>query len=305
MTTSIQPLPAPRFALATCTHLPALTASDEVLRSALEAKGAAVSAAPWDQIEPGPGTVVCPRSTWDYFRRWAEFRRWLARFDELPGAIVNPLETLVWNADKIYLRELGAAGVAVPASRWFEPGERPDNSGFLRQLGTGRAVIKPRVSGAGYGTYVMEDGMRLSDAQWQPLEESGALLQAFVPEIAGGEMSLMYIAGRYTHAVLKRPAPGEFRVQSDHGGTVEAVVPSPALRAFAERALTAAARPWLYARVDVVETASGPLLMELELLEPELFFLHAPAAAERLAHELVRLAQPAGPAYRSSLPLST
>ena len=273
--------------LATCRPLPALTASDALLRRALESRGADVLVSPWQDIDPtGPATLVCPRSTWDYFHRWPEFRCWLESFGARP-LLVNPLETLLWNADKLYLRELEEAGVALPFTRWFEPGERPDADAFLRRSGTSRAVLKPRVSGTAYATHVMEAGTRLSDEQWGPLEAVGSLLQAFVPEIAGGEVSLVYLDGDFSHAAHKLPAPGDFRVQVDHGGTVERYRADAALRAFADRVLAAVSHPWLYARVDVVRTASGPVLMELELLEPDLFFPESPAGAERLADALM------------------
>jgi glutathione synthase/RimK-type ligase-like ATP-grasp enzyme len=278
------PLP---ITLATCRLLPALTASDAVLQSALESRGADVVVAPWQDIDPtGSAALVCPRSTWDYFHCWPEFRRWLESFDARP-VLWNPLETLLWNADKRYLRELKDAGIALPFTRWFEPGERPDTDAFLRLSGTPRAVLKPRVSGAAYATHVMEAGTRLSDEQWAPLEAVGSLLQAFVSEIVGGEVSLVYLDGEFSHAAHKLPAAGDYRVQVDHGGTVKPFTPDAALCAFADRVLSAVSHPWLYARVDTVRTARGPVLMELELLEPDLFFTEAPAAAERLADALI------------------
>jgi len=280
-------LRAMQIQLATCRHLPDLTASDAVLRSALEARGATVTWAPWDLMQVEAGTLVCPRSTWDYYLHWPEFRDWISAVAERPGALWNPAETLLWNGDKIYLRELEAAGVTLPRTRWFEPGERPDRAAFAEVCDGGRAVLKPRISGTAYATFVIGADAELASPQWRPLEQWGSLLQAFVPEIAAGEISLIFLAGAFSHAVLKRPAPGEFRVQNDHGGTVEALVPGQALLAFAEHALAASGRPWLYARVDVVETASGPVLMELEMLEPDLFLSAAPAAAERLADALM------------------
>jgi glutathione synthase/RimK-type ligase-like ATP-grasp enzyme len=277
----------PHIQFATCRHLPELTASDALLRQALEARGATVTSAPWDLMRVEPGALVCPRSTWDYHLHWPEFRAWIERAGREAGTMWNPPETLLWNADKIYLRELEGAGVALPRTRWFEPGERPDAAAFAAVSGNGKAVLKPRISGTAYATFVVDAGTRLAEPQWRPLERWGSLLQAFVPEIAGGEASLIFVAGAFSHAVLKRPAAGEFRVQNDHGGTVEPLVPGSDLVAFAERALAASARPWLYARVDVVETANGPVLMELEMLEPDLFFTEAPAGAERMADALI------------------
>src|SRR5512132_822176 len=175
--------PSIHIQLATCRHLPGLTASDAVLRRALEARGAAVTVAPWDLMPADPDALVCPRSTWDYYIHWPEFRAWIERTGREARAMRNPPETLLWNADKIYLRELESAGVALPRTRWFEPGERPDAAAFAEVCAHGHGVLKPRISGTAYATFVVEPGTRLAEPQWRPLERWGSLLQAFVPEI--------------------------------------------------------------------------------------------------------------------------
>lgn len=279
--------------LATCRDRPALTPDDDLLRQALERRGATVEAVPWDALDPDDApALVCLRSTWDYHRRWPEFRRWIERFAPHPGRLWNPAATVLWNADKAYLRELAERGIRVPPTRWSEPGVRPDAVAFFRETGEPRAVLKPRVSATAYGTYMVDAAQELTDAEWAPLVASGALLQAFVAEIADGEASLMFVDGAFTHAVRKRPAPGDFRVQRDFGGRIEPLVPPAGLRAFAEGVLAAVAHAWVYARVDVVDTARGPVLMELELIEPDLFLALAPEAAEQLAAALLARATP-------------
>lgn len=277
-----------RIVLATCRSKPALTSSDALLAAELEGAGATVVAMPWDAATPAhddPGTV-CLRSTWDYHRRWPEFRAWVGGFADRNGGLWNPAETVLWNADKLYLRDLGEAGIALPRTRWFEPGERPDCDAVLREWELPCAVLKPRISATAFGTYLVSAGRALSDQEWTPLEASGGLIQAFVPEVESrGEISLVYLDGAFSHAVRKRPAGGDFRVQGDFGGTVEAVTPSRSIRAFGDTVLGAVSRPWLYARVDLVETDRGPVLMELELIEPDLFL--TPVAAAGLAAALL------------------
>jgi glutathione synthase/RimK-type ligase-like ATP-grasp enzyme len=276
-----------RIVLATCRSKPALTPGDTLLADALESAGATVIAVPWDAVTPdGDDRVVCLRSTWDYHRRWTEFRAWIGEFTGASDKLWNPAETVLWNADKLYLRELREAGIALPHTRWFEPGERPDFDAVLRDWRLERAVLKPRVSATAFGTYLVSDGRSLSDEEWMPLEASGSLLQAFVPEIESrGEISLVYLDAAFSHAVRKRPAGGDFRVQGDFGGSLEGVTPPGSVRAFGDSVLAALSRPWLYARVDLVETDRGPVLMELELIEPDLFL--TPAAAGRLAAGLL------------------
>jgi glutathione synthase/RimK-type ligase-like ATP-grasp enzyme len=278
------------FLLATCRHLPLLTPDDQLLRQALEARGARVHALPWDAIANGAGPVVCLRSTWDYHRRWAQFRQWVGGFARRDGRLWNPADTVLWNADKMYLRELARDGVTLPETSWSDPGARPDWEAFLRDTGADRAVLKPRISATAHGTYAVEPGRRLSDAEWAPLEASGALVQAFVPEILEGEASLIFIDGSFSHAACKRPAAGDFRVQRDFGGHIEPLVPDRSMTGFAERVLAAVSRDWVYARVDLVRTDRGPTLMELELIEPDLFFHLAPEAADRMADALLRRA---------------
>jgi glutathione synthase/RimK-type ligase-like ATP-grasp enzyme len=276
-----------RFVLATCRTKPALTASDGRLAAALRTLGATAAVAPWDTIEPaGNEGVVCLRSTWDYHLRWGEFRDWVGRF-ESPGRMWNPPSTVLWNADKLYLRDLASAGIALPRTQWFEPGERPDIAALLEAWGAGRAVLKPRISATAYGTHVVSRQRGIDAAEWPALERSGCLLQRFVAEIESrGEISLVFLDGRFSHAVRKRPVAGDFRVQADFGGSLETATPSGHTIGFGEAVLAAAARPWLYARVDLVETDGGPVLMELELIEPDLFL--TPEGAARLAEALIR-----------------
>ncbi|HEY7637610.1 MAG TPA: hypothetical protein VH763_18845 [Gemmatimonadales bacterium] len=275
--------------LATCRDRPELTPNDRLLQQALQVRGAQARPLPWDMIalNGGPPTLVCLRSTWDYHRRWPEFQGWVQGFGAQAGRLWNPSPTVQWNADKRYLRDLAESGVPLPATQWYEPGERPELDGFLRRFGVSRAVLKPRVSATAYGTHVVAAGATLAGAEWPHLEQVGCLVQAFVPEIVQGEASLIFIDGEFSHAVLKRPSPGEFRVQHDFGGRVEGLTPAPPLRELAERVLHSMSYSWLYARVDLVQTAAGPVLMELELIEPDLFFTHAPAAADRLAEALI------------------
>jgi glutathione synthase/RimK-type ligase-like ATP-grasp enzyme len=276
-----------KVVLATCRSKPGLTASDALLAEALERAGVTVGARPWDAIDPGAEEgAVCLRSTWDYHLRWSEFREWAHGFVR-GGGLWNPAETVLWNADKRYLRELAAAGIALPRTAWFEPGERPDVAALLGEWGVDRAVLKPRVSATAFGTHVVTPGREVGDGDWAPLERSGCLVQSFVPEIESrGEVSLVYLDGRFSHAVLKRPKAGDFRVQKDFGGSLESTTPTEELVAFGAGVLAAAARPWVYARVDLVRTNTAPVLTELELIEPDLFL--TPPAAERLAAALIQ-----------------
>ncbi len=150
------------------------------------------------------------------------------------------------------------------------------------------AVLKPRIAATAYGTFLISRGAALADDDLAPARASGALVQEVVPEIVErGESSIVYAGGGFSHAVQKRAKAGEFRVQQDFGGRVEPASPSTTLLSFAATVMTHVPDTSLYARVDVVDSSRGPLLMELELIEPELCFLIVPGAADRMAHLIV------------------
>ncbi len=286
------PKVTPHVILATARSYP-LTASDARLGEELEKRGARVTAAPWDTISPATsnGARVVLRSTWDYHRRSTEFRHWIQAWENMPAALWNPPATVLWNMDKIYLRDLADRGVPLPPTHWTEPGERPGVDGFLARTGAAAAVVKPRISATAWGTRLLDAGADLEGADIQPLLSWGAVVQAFVPEIrTRGELSLVYVDGRFGHAARKRPAAGDFRVQSEFGGGIEPCDVGNEELAFGEAVLAAAPYAWLYARVDLVQSESGPVLMELELIEPSLFFELATGgkSAAALAEAILR-----------------
>jgi glutathione synthase/RimK-type ligase-like ATP-grasp enzyme len=271
---------------ATCEHQPLLTADDQLLANELARLGVTVTPLPWTEIDPysvvdAPPIVL--RSTWDYHRVPTLFRAWLEALGDSGRPIWNEPAVALGNIDKIYLQHLGHSGIAIPDTRWLD---RPDTNGIddaMAGAGWPRAVLKPRIAATAHGTFLVTPPTALTEADLVPAREHGALLQEFVPEIADGEISLMYCEGRFSHAVRKRATAGDFRVQKDFGGSVESAMPAQALLDFAEGVMRTLPHQPLYARVDVVSAARGPLLMELELIEPELYFVSDPKAAVRFA----------------------
>ncbi|NKI36117.1 hypothetical protein HFP89_13180 [Wenzhouxiangella sp. XN79A] len=269
---------------------------DGLLERAFEALGARPERVAWS--DPGIDwtrfDALLIRQTWDYFERFAEFRAWLDRID---GAVhvVNPVEVIRWNADKRYLVDLAEAGVAAVPTRVVERGDGDGSlAGRMEAAGWNEVVIKPAVSGAGRETYrIARADAAAREALWQArVAAEDMLIQPFAPAIVdSGEVSLVVIDGQATHAVRKIAAEGEFRVQDDHGGTVHPHAPTAAECALAERAISCAARRTgreiAYARVDLVDAPDGPQVMELELIEPELFLRQHPPAAERLAQAVL------------------
>ena len=277
---------------ATCHDQPLIAPDDEPLAAALRARGATVTPAPWTEIDryalvDAPPVLL--RSTWDYHRSPMVFWQWLTAVGDSGRTVWNKPAIARGNIDKVYLEQLEARGVAIPRTRWLDRVDQETVRQTIAEEGWDRAVLKPRIAATAYGTFLVTRDSQLSDRDLGPARASGALLQEFVPAIEeAGEISLVYIDGTFSHAVSKRAQPGDFRVQQDFGGSVQPMVPSPALLAFADRVMATVNGDPLYARVDVVESSRGPLLMELELIEPELYFLHVPAAANVFADAIVK-----------------
>jgi glutathione synthase/RimK-type ligase-like ATP-grasp enzyme len=230
--------------------------------------------------------AVLIRTTWDYFQRYDEFLQWLER---LPVPTINERALLRWNSDKRYLLELSQQGVDIVPARVVSAGQLLE---LLDGMAGADVVVKPTVSGGAWNTVrgIAGDAGFTREVAALPSSHD-YLVQAFVPEIASnGEWSLLFFDGSFSHAVLKRASSGEFRVQSQFGGSVEAVEPDASILASAQQALAAVATlgypDHAYARVDGVVIDGRFRLMELEMIEPALFLAGRPDAAERFAAKI-------------------
>ena len=283
-----------RIAVVTYDAQPHATDDDRYLVDALVARGTSVDERSWsDPAARWEGyDAVLVRSCWDYFHRPAEFHRWLDALETRGARVFNATPTLRWNADKAYLRDLGACGVPVIPTHWIDRGAASSLDDVRRRTGWSDLVVKPAVSGGAHRTWRTSSGEPGDDERLAEMAADGTvLIQPLVDEIESeGEWSLVFIDGRFSHAVIKRPRSGDFRVQKEHGGTVEPIAPPASIIADAARALDAV-RPEgevpLYARVDGCVVDGTLMLMELEVLEPELFLRTDPGAGERLAAALL------------------
>jgi glutathione synthase/RimK-type ligase-like ATP-grasp enzyme len=276
-----------RTGFVTCAEHRSLTPDDRVALPWLAARGIEVVPVVWTEplAEDLGGLVL--RSTWDYHLRLAEFLSWVDAVESRGIPLWNSPATVRWNVDKAYLLEVEARGVPIVPTRRAARGSGLTLSGLLREAGWTDAVVKPSVSGGAFETWRAR-GPEVDDGRFaRQLAAMDCLVQPFLPELASvGEWSLLFFGGRYSHAVLKRPTPGDFRVQEEFGGLASAAEPPSELIVAAERALAAAGGPTLYARVDGVVRAGRLELMELELVEPSLFLATAPGAAERFARAI-------------------
>lgn len=280
-----------RIGFVTCRPQPEITEDDKEAARALTSRGHTVEAAAWD--DPGVDWTgydrVVVRSTWNYHLELEGFEGWVGRLAAAGIPVANPGPVLRWNARKTYLEELADAGLPVIPTRRAGPSRPPDPEAWALEFGTREAVVKPVVGASAYGVERMrlgEDDGRLAErARTREL-----LVQPFLPEISNrGEWSVVFLGGVYSHAVLKRPANGDFRVQEELGGrSVPQEVP-PGIRSLGSACLEATPAPVLYARVDAVDTPSGPVLMELELVEPALYLTSTAGAGDQFAEAILRL----------------
>jgi len=275
-----------RVALATSEKFASLTDDDLLLLEPLERLGISAEPAVWSDPNfswSGCDAVII-RSCWDYHLRLPEFVDWIARLERAGLRVWNPPRMLRWNADKNYLRDLEAKGIAIVPTFW--PVKRVDLREVLAARGWDRAVLKPRVSATAHQTLLIsiehaESAQPLFD---ELLHSPGVMVQQFMHAIqTRGEWSLIFFSGQFSHAVIKTPKAGDFRVQHDFGGAeVGARPPSHVLEA-ASQVVAALDDVPLYARVDGVESDGKFLLMELELIEPMLFLSMNADAPERFA----------------------
>jgi glutathione synthase/RimK-type ligase-like ATP-grasp enzyme len=276
-----------QIALATYRGLPQLAPDDQLLQCALTERGHRADVVVWDDpdVQWEYYDLIVVRSCWDYHLRPNSFLTWIARLEVLGAPLWNPPALLRWNLDKHYLLDLAARGVPVVPTAYLERATMPDLAVLLAERGWSEAVVKPAVAATAFHTWRTSAATahRAQGRLAALLAERSVLVQPLIPQIADGEWSLLFFASTYSHAVLKRPAPGDFRSQDEFGGTVELREPPPGLVTQGMAVLGQLDTPWLYARVDGLLVGGVFTLMELELIEPSLFLGLAPLAADQLA----------------------
>jgi hypothetical protein len=272
--------------LVTSAAFPDLIPGDRLLLDALTRRGLEARPVVWD--DPGVDwralKVSVVRSTWDYHHRLGEFLAWAERVATLTR-LWNPVEVLRWNTHKSYLRDLAARSIPTVPTILLKAGSTVDLASLLARAGWQEVVIKPAVSAAAHETIRAPlEGLKEGQAHVDRLLPAHDLLvQPYMRSVSEhGERSLIFIQGELTHAVRRSPVLeiGHARAWEE----IARVAPAPEEIELARRAVQAAGAPLLYARVDIVrDDAGSPLLMELEVVEPYLFFELAPEAAERCA----------------------
>jgi glutathione synthase/RimK-type ligase-like ATP-grasp enzyme len=273
-------------------------AIDVALHEALDARGVPFERPLWSDadVDWAGYDLAVVRTVWDYTVARDAFVGWASRAGSLTR-VENPPEVLRWNTHKGYLMELEERGAPVVPSAWLGQGDRVDLAALCSSRGWDEVVLKPAVAAGSDGLVRVGGGAaghrRAQDDLDALLDAGDALVQPFRSRIAEGELSLVAVEGRVTHAVRKRPAAGEFRVQGRFGGRYAPETPSADAVALAEWILETLGVPLLFARVDLVTADDGTLeLGEVEATEPDLYLEHSEEGTRALVDAiLARLAQ--------------
>lgn len=276
-----------RCAFLTMESLDGFVSDDELLLGPLSDRGWDVEMVPWRRpdVEWGRYDAVLVRTTWDYVEAPRRFLRTLQAIERSPALLYNPLELVRWNLEKTYLRDLEARGVEVVPTVWGRKLTRKAIRRIHRELDTEEVVVKPTIGANASRLHRLGPGSgpRAADRAVRALGDRAYLAQPFMPRVVEeGEHSLFYFAGDHSHSVLKTPRGRDFRVQEEHGGRIRPTDAGPELLEAGADAIAAVDPTPLYARVDLVRRrAGGFALMELELVEPALYFRMDAGAPER------------------------
>lgn len=251
----------------------------------LEAVGMRVETADWaNGGDLSDYDLILPLLAWGYHSD-GDWPGRIAALEASGARLRNPAAVLRWNADKAYLGRLAQAGAPIVPTAFVDKVDEAALHAAAERFGTDRLIAKPTVSAGAYRTIRWSPGTLLDDAP-----ERAAMIQPYLPDIeAGGEISLLYFGGRFSHAIRKRPQPGDFRVQPEFDGIITAHRPDADEVAAADLVLSCIDEDLLYARIDLVRDRDGrPVLMEAELVEPELYLEHDEKAGAAFAEAVGR-----------------
>jgi hypothetical protein len=285
------------------TELP-FTPDDQLLVDALRNRGHLVAPVIWGERPEDLKNrfdLLIVRSPWDYMEtaeNREKFAGWLTELDRLSVPTANDPKMMLWLLDKRYLRDFESCGIRIVPTRFVETGSSLELCAHF--LENGPLIVKPSVSASGMGLVRVQS--RADAESLQPSIDQGTmrgevfLVQPFIESIQDyGEWSLIYLAGRYSHAILKKPARGAVLCQADHGGSLEFAAAPTELTTFGDQVIAKLPLAFraeqrielpLYLRIDLLLTPEGLALSECEGVEPELFLRAQPGSAELLCNAL-------------------
>ena len=279
-----------RCAFLTMDTLDGYVSDDELVYQPMREVGWNIDSVSWHRtgVDWSQYDTVLIRTTWDYHKNYEKFLETLNAISLSGTRLVNPFELIKWNIHKTYLRDLEWKGIRIVPALWPEKIDREHLYFAMDEFGVQEIVVKPVISAGARNTFRIryDDAEPVVEEAVNLLAGKECMIQPFMQNvIAEGEYSVFYFDASYSHAVLKTPKPYDFRVQEEHGGVIQSVaVPDPILLERSLRVLHVLDQLPFYARVDWVRDQNGEYcLMELELIEPSLYFRTDPASPLRFA----------------------
>lgn len=281
-------------ALVTYKRKPGLSDGDSLLIKPMKEAGFDAVAVPWDRkkVDWSSFEVVVIRSCWDYHKRVDEFYEWLEQLETSGVRVFNPLNIIRWNADKHYLEKFISRGISVIPTHFVNQGETYDLREILARLDRPEIIVKPTFGASADGVRRIRrhDLKKIERAVQNVLRFGDAMIQPYLSEIkTGGEYSFVFFGKKFSHAIIKKPAINDFRTQPNFGGSESVVEVGLNFINQAQQIINEDSGPLLYARVDGIMIEGKLQLMELELIEPYLFFEFEPSAAQKFVQAMVDL----------------
>jgi len=267
---------------------------DNLLKTELEKLGLRVIKKAWDSSDFNWSATKFAvfRSTWDYFDKFRDFKKWLEKVKK-QTTFINSYELINWNLDKRYLIELNKKGINIPTSEVITKEDNLTLANLFKKYNFNEAIVKPTISGAARDTYrITKNNFYDYENKFFDLKSKEDLIfQEFLNNIISqGEISLIFIGRKYTHAVKKIAKEGDYRVQDDHGGRVEVYNATNEEILFAQDCLEKCPTLPIYSRIDIIYDNKNEICLgEIEMIEPELWFRNNKNAAKLLASEINKL----------------
>ncbi|MFC4701117.1 RimK family alpha-L-glutamate ligase [Glaciecola siphonariae] len=278
----------PRCAFLSTDNLEDFFVYDDLVKPFLRRLGWAVEDVSWRNkyIDYNQFELVVVRSTWDYQDDADAFLACLRRIEQSNAVLENAYDLMHWNISKSYLQDLSNKGVQTLPTLWPERFSLTEVEDAFNHFNTEKLIIKPLVSANADHTYLFtktELG-KIATRLEQTFSDRAFMIQAFEKSVkTQGEYSLFYFGNAFSHGICKMPAQDDFRVQEEHGGQLTSLVPTEPMLALAEQTIQALPAPALYARIDMLNTERGLEIIEVELIEPSLYFNMDEDSASRFA----------------------
>jgi len=267
----------------------------DAYREALAGIDAEIFDQPWSEPIAEDYDLILPLVAWGYHNAPNSFIGAMTAMSAAQRRVFNPPEIVSWNVDKAYLRDLAETGIRIVPTLFVDQVSDAAIARAREDFGQKALVLKPQISAGAKDTLIWE-GDALADFT-APVDARAvppmgpAMIQPYMPAIASeGEWSLIFFVGEFSHAVLKTPKPGDFRSQPDYSAHLRAMEPPVEAMQLAQAAVDFIGRDrLLYARVDMVRTEDGGFcLMELELIEPDLYLTYDLEASMRFKDAVER-----------------